>query len=121
MGSCPDTDIDPGILKHFFKKYTLQISFQYYWSFQKGLKREREIKSGHVLAKHRTNWDYKMKFLSKSRKQCKISQAAYPLSLVSAYSAEVSSVRTLAATSHIFILFVKCARHSLSKRARFES
>ena len=120
MGSCPDTDIDPGILKHFFKKDTLQISFQYIGPF-KNESKEREIKNGHVLAKHRTNWDYKMKFLSKSRKQCKISHAAYPLSLVSAYSAEVSSVRTLAATSHIFILFVKCARHSLSKRARFES
>ena len=120
MGSCPDTDTDPGIFKHFFKKDTLQISFQYIGPF-KNESKEREIKNGHVLAKHRTNWDYKMKFLSKSRKQCKISHAAYPLSLVSAYSAEVSSVRTLAATSHIFILFVKCARHSLSKRARFES
>ena len=41
MGSCPDTDIDPGILKHFFKKYTLQISFQYIGPFKKDSK-ERE-------------------------------------------------------------------------------
>ena len=42
MGSCSDADIDPGILKHFFKKYTLQISFQYIGPIKKGLKKERE-------------------------------------------------------------------------------
>ena len=45
MGSCPDTDIDPGILQHFFKKYTLQISFQYIGPFKKDSKeRERDKK-----------------------------------------------------------------------------
>ena len=32
-----------------------------------------------------------------------------------------SLVRTLAASSHIFILLDKCSKHSLSKRAGFES